>query len=116
MSDSRISERGVDKHLRERIREDEEIFRQRRRVVEALHRLADNEPIVLYNLDRWSRGGFPNLEVMLVDTVVQLARVNKTNFQLTAHIKRSTATILAHGNKPCIGPGCPYCDEEESRS
>ena len=45
MSDSRIS-----------VREDEEIFRQRRWVVKALYELADNEPIVLYNLGRWSRG------------------------------------------------------------
>lgn len=99
------------------VREDEEIFRQRRRVVKALYELADNDNIVRCNLDRWRCGGFPNLESMLVDTVEQLLSVNKNlTSQLTAHINRSTAPILAHGNKPCIGVGCPYCDEEESKS
>ena len=119
MSDSGTSVREADKRIREMIREDEEIFRPRRRVVETLYKLADNDNIVRYNLDRWSIGGFLNLEAMLVDTVEQLLRVNKTlTSQFIRQVNCSTNPILlkAHGNKPCIGPGCPYCDEEESKS
>lgn len=34
------------------------------------------------------------------------------NFQFHVHSK--TDIYLPHDGKPCLGPGCIYCDEEEA--
>lgn len=111
------------------LRREEALLRTNRKEnLDRLKEAGEEHHLIDYNLRRWFAGGFPNLESMMADTIAQLLSENKNLrsrlieqincSNIIAQINLPTHPILlkAHGDKPCIGPGCLYCDEEESKS